>query len=386
MEFKNIILVLFLLPALFALDLKIVDEDYLEVQLGSKRTPLKLLIDPVGHFTYLLKDVQSSTKVDQLTPYEFSNTFGTFKGEWETDYIFLTDDKEFAFRLNYVAVKEKKDVVLDVDGVIGLGYSDTVPENANIYKILGKMKDVLQMKNVMTYDKKRSKLILGRVPEPDSFNPVSFDINENSEENPMNLVTLDKIGFYPKGSKKPDYVEIAQKAKLGLIPVIVAPNKSTDLVVKEIVPKMTSDANTIKITANERKFFDDVFFGAPNKNIKKQGVMLFGKVGYKFDHTWTEGEKTSSAIRIGDPVDAPEYWYIGVDKLNVNRMDFDFDTKKVILYSTSASVIGKTKYPYIFKALGISILGTILAIIFIRCFCQKKKQSTIREGEELAYL
>lgn len=380
------LLSMLLIPLVVSLDLKIVDEDYLMVGFGGEKKLLKLLIDPVGHFTYLLNKTDSKTIVKQQKTYKFSNSFGTFSGEWETDYVFITDDKNFGFRLNYLAVTEVKDSVLNVDGVIGLGYSDKVPENANLFKVLGSMKDVFNIQNVMTYDKKRSKLIIGRVPEPDSFNPVSFNITQPDENYPINLVQLDKVGFYPKDSKKPEYIDINQPAKLGLIPVIIAPFTSEKLLTGEIVPRLTTKPASIKQIQNNDKFFNDISFTNPNPNIKKQGVLLFDKIGYKFDHTWIDGDLTTSAIRLGDDSDCPSYWYIGIDKLNVNRMDFDFDKNTVILYSTTASEIGKTKYPTIFLALGITILATIVLIIIVRYCCAKKKQKDIKEGEELIYL
>ena len=383
---SKIIVALLLVPLICSLDLTIVDEDYIEVGFGGQKKPLKLLIDPVGHFTYIFKDVASPTKTKDKKKYSFSNNFGTFSGDWESDYIFPTPDKQFGFRFTYLMVTDKKDSVLNCDGVLGLGYSDKVPAEANIYKILGEMKEVMQVKNVMTYDKARKKLIIGRIPDPDSFNPVSFDLKVPNEKYPITLVTLDKIGFYPKGSKKPNYIEVNQPAKLGLIPVLIAPSSAKKLLEEQIVSNMTNDPKSIKEIENENKFFNDISFKEPSSKIKKEGLMMFGKIGYKFQHTWTEGDSYTSAIRLGDKTEALDYWYIGIDKLNVNRMDFNFDTNKVILYSTTAAEIGKTKYPYLIKALILTIVATILCIIIVRCCCQKKIQGEIKEGEELLYL
>ena len=388
MGFKQgtyLILLLLSLNYISSLDLKIVDEDYLEVQVGGIKKPMKLLIDPVGHFTYLLKPFESGTKVNQFKSIEWANAFGTFKGDWESDFFFITPDHQFGFRLKYVKVTQKESI-LDCDGVIGLGYSDDVPDEANIHKLLGSMKDVFSLKKVMTYDKKNKRLVLGTVPSPDSYNPVYFDIIQPNKQYPVNLVTLDKIGYFQKDKKLPDYIDINQPAKLGLIPVIIAPNKSKDLLTKQLIPAITKNPESIKEQENEKKFFNDFFFTEPNKDIKGKGVIMFGKIGYKFDHTWKDGDKFSSTIRLGDEVKGIDYWYIGIDKLDVNRMDFDFEKQKVILYSATAAEVGKTKYPLMFKALGIATVFTIIACIIIRCFCQKKKQSLIQEGQELAYL
>lgn len=383
---KSIILSLLLVPLVLSLELKIVDEDYVQVYKGGRKTPLKLLIDPVGHFTYIFKKTDSITRIDQLEKeYSFHNTFGTFKGKWETDFIFMTPDEEFGFRLNYLYITESKDSVLKVDGVLGLGYADDVPANANIYKILSSMSTIFKFKNVMTYDKKNSRIVLGSTPNPDSFNPVPFNLTQPDGNNPVNLVKLNKIGFYKKGAKLPDYIDVDQNAKFGLIPVIIAPYASKDLLMKQIVPKITNKPDSIKPVINNDKFFDDIEFTEPNDSIKDKGVFLFGKVGYKFAHTWEEKGKYTSAIRIGDDT-ADNYWYIGIDKLDVNRMDFDFDNKKVTLFSPSASEIGKTKYPYLFVAILCTILGTIILSCCIRKCCFKIHQKDIKEGEELAFL
>ena len=378
---------LFLIPLVASLELQIVDEDYLEVEIGDKREKLKLLIDPVGHFTYIFKKTNSTSIKRILETKSFSNILGSFNGEWEIDDVFIKSDKEISFKLEYLLVTNKGDSKFNADGVIGLGYSDKVSETANIHKILGAMDGVLQTKNVMTYDKKHSRLVLGTIPDPDSFNPVSFKIEQPVEDFPINLVNLTKIGFTNKGMKLPEYViEINQLAKLGLIPVIIAPRRSEKLLKEEVISKITTQPNSVKVVENESKFFDDVSFDNPNTKLKSKGIMMFGKIGYKFDHTWNENGKTTSAIRIGEETDGISYWYIGIDKLDVNRMDFDFSKNKVTLFSPTASEIGKTKYPFIFKSLGITIVCTIIAIILIRVFCSKKKQSEIKEGEELLEL
>lgn len=154
---------------------------------------------------------------------------------------------------------------------------------------------------------------------------------------------------------------------------------------KEIIPKITTKPESIKTIENNNKFFDDVSFTDPNESIKDKGVLLFGKVGYKYEHTWEDNGKYTSSIRIGDDT-ADNYWYIGIDKMDVNRMDFDFDNNKVTLFSPSASVIGKTKYPYLLVAILCTILGTFILSCFIRCCCSKMRQKDIKEGEELAFL
>ena len=377
------LIVLLLIPICLNLEFKIEDEDYLVIPFGGKKRAMKLLIDPMGHFTYILRPVISSTMEKFKENYNFSNNFGEFEGHWEEDFMFPTKEREFGFKLRYLRV-DKKDTNLDVDGVIGLGYSDHFPDNTNIYKILSKMKSIFNFKNVMTYDKAHSKLVLGEVPDFDSFNPVDFDIIPNKVQ-PVNLVNLTKIGFFDKSTNKVKYIDINQKAKFGLMPLLVAP-KIAKNIMDEIIANIAQDNSTAKYENNAKKLYQDIYFDKSNENIKPEGIFGFGDIAYKFKHTWNaEGEKPSSSIRFALD-DYGDYWYIGVDKLNINRADFDFDNKKVTMYSTSAYEIGKTKYPYIAVSLLITITFASIIAIAIRYCCHKKKQNEIKEGEELAYL
>lgn len=60
----------------------------------------------------------------------------------------------FNLRIKYLKVKTKNSV-LNVVGVIGLGFSKQFDEDCSIFQILHKMTDVLSIENLMSYDKKR---------------------------------------------------------------------------------------------------------------------------------------------------------------------------------------------------------------------------------------
>ncbi|MCQ2817853.1 MAG: hypothetical protein MJ252_11365 [archaeon] len=380
---KATLFLICLVPFIISLEIPIVDEDYVIVPIGGEKKELKLLIDPVGHFTYLLKPVESSTKIlykDDL--YSFENHFGEFKGHYESDFIFPTKDKNFGFQLRYLMI-DTKNTVLEADGVLGLGYSDDYQEDTNIYKILSKMDSVFKFKKVMTYDKKNKKLILGTVPEFDSFNPVAFDIKPN-EDYPFNLVDLSKIGFTDK--KGTHYVDMNTKAKFGLIPAIIAPEEDKEKLEKELMPYISED-NNLKIEMNKRNLFNDIFFDKAKADTKAKAVMLFGISAYKFDHTWKdESGKLSSTIRLGGKANLGDYWYIGIDKLNINRADFDFEEMKVTMYSPTAFEVGKIRLPYLIFSLLVTIAFLTILAISIRYCCSTKRQIEIRPGEELLYL
>ena len=265
----------------FSLSLKIpiVDEDFIEVLVGSKPTAMKLLIDPTAPFSYILSDFESTTTHTFSSDYEFKNIYGNFKGNWESDFFYLTSDKVFNLRIKYLKVKTKNSV-LNVDGVIGLGFSKQFDEDCSIFQILHKMTDVLSIENLMSYDKKKKMLTIGSLPIGDNYNPVKFPLYEGEKEYPATFVNLTKIRFI-EGKEKKDW-EINSKAKLGLMPVIVAPKQSIDSVNENFFPNVTTSKIVRK--ADNEKFFTDVYYDETNKSSVKT-EMIFDKIAYKFEHS-----------------------------------------------------------------------------------------------------
>ena len=87
-----------------SLKINIVDEDFIEVLVGNPPVPMKLLIDPVAPFSYMLKKFESSTLLP-FENYKFSNSFGTFEGKWNSDFFYLTADKIFLWYVKEGIVK-----------------------------------------------------------------------------------------------------------------------------------------------------------------------------------------------------------------------------------------------------------------------------------------
>ena len=121
---------------LISLSLKI----NIEVLVGNPPVPMKLLIDPVAPFSYMLKKFESSTLLP-FDAYKFSNSFGTFEGKWKSEFFYLTANKIFPLRIKFLMV-EQTTSVLDVDGVIGLGYSEKIDDDCSLFEQLHKMTDV----------------------------------------------------------------------------------------------------------------------------------------------------------------------------------------------------------------------------------------------------
>ena len=157
---NKLFLSLILFTGILSLKLQLVDEDYVVVQIGYPPKEYKLMVDPVGPFTYLFKENDSQSKVpgEKSEPHSFTNVFGNFTGVWKNDFFYLTVDKLMNFRMDYLEITQKE-TKLKCDGVLGLGYSFEY-SYGNIYEVLAKMYNVFPSKKMMSYDKKKCKLLL----------------------------------------------------------------------------------------------------------------------------------------------------------------------------------------------------------------------------------
>ena len=88
-SFKELFLFSILLTSILSLKLQLVDEDYVIVQIGYPPKEYKLIVDPVGPFTYLFRENDSQSKLpgEKLEPLSFSNVFGNFTGSWKNDFF-----------------------------------------------------------------------------------------------------------------------------------------------------------------------------------------------------------------------------------------------------------------------------------------------------------
>ena len=343
---------------------------------------MKLLIDPVAPFSYMLKKFESSTLLP-FDAYKFSNSFGTFEGKWKSDFFYLTADKIFLLRIQFLMV-EQTTSVLDVDGVIGLGYSEKIDDDCSVFEQLHKMTDVFKIDNLMSYDKKKKLLTIGELPKSDNYNPVKFPLFEGDSKYPAAFVNLTKIRFI-NGKDRRDW-NINQTAILGIMPVIIAPKQIADDLRKNYLPNMTT-VNTTKYEffTDKEKFFTDIYYKDENKETKTE--MVFDRIAYKYTHTEPYENEFRSTIRLGDDgKNALEYWYIGIDLLNVQRADFNYINGTVTLYSPTAYDIYKNKYYILLMFVAFALTFCFIIGCVARNCCQKKKMSEIKKGEELIEL
>ena len=387
---KKLFLFSILFTTIFSLKLQLVDEDYVVVQIGYPAKEYKLIVDPVGPFTYLFKENDSQSKLsgEKSEPFSFSNVFGNFTGTWKNDYFYLTVDRLMNFRMDYLEIT-KKDSKLKCDGVLGLGFSFE-QSYGNIYEVLEKMYNVFPSKKMLSYDKKNMQITLGEFPERSNYNPTVYKIYEKKDM-PGIFLQLDKLRFvtdYDQTKYKTEE-DLNDDAILTLLPVVIAPKHR----LKNLYTNFTTLFNTSKSeyskkgeNVNETKFYSDFYLTEPNKHMDFI-ELVFDRMAYKFRCFEEKNGKFRPQIRFGNDQNYLfKYWVVGVDVIGVDRFDFNFEDMTVKLYSKPSYDITKSK-PQLLR--DVFVYMTVICIMLgfaFRIFCQKKKQSEIKPGEELTDL
>ena len=380
-----------LLYGILSLKLQLVDEDYVIVQIGFPSKEYKLIVDPVGPFTYLFKENNSTSKLQEEKSLiqEFQTVFGNFSGVWKNDFFFLTVDKLMNFRLDYLEV-QKKETKLKCDGVLGLGYSFQ-HSYGNIYEVLAKMYNVFPSKKILSYDKKKMQITLGELPERSNYNPTLYKIYEKKDY-PGIFIQLEKLRFITDydQTKYISEEDLKDDAMLTLLPVIIAPkHRIANLYINYTTLFNTSESAFSKkgVNVNETKFFTDFYLTKPNKHIDYI-ELVFDRMAYRFKpFEEKEDGKFRPKIRFGNDLKYLfKYWVVGIDVIGVDRFDFNFEENTVKLYSKPSYDITISKIQLLRDVfIYMSIIGVMLGFIFL-VFCKKKKRSEIKPGEELTDL
>ena len=387
---NKLVLSLILFSGIISLKLQLVDEDYVVVQIGYPPKEYKLIVDPVGPFTYLFKENDSQSKVagDKTEPFSFSNVFGNFTGEWKNDFFYLTTDRMMNFRMDYLEIT-KKESKLNCDGVLGLGYSFE-QSYGNIYEVLEKMYNVFPSKKMMSYDKKKMQITLGEFPEKSNYNPTVYKIYEK-KDTPGIFLQLEKLRFVTDydQTKYISEEDLKDDAILTLLPVIIAPKHR----LKNLYTNYTTIFNTSASkfskkgeNVNQTKFYTDFYLTEPNKHMDYT-ELVFDRMAYKFRCFEEKNGKFRPKIRFGNDQNYLfKYWVVGIDVIGVDRFDFNFEENNVKLYSKPSYDITKSK-PQLLRDVFIymTVIGIMLGFGF-RIFCQKKKENEIKPGEELTDL
>ena len=384
---KKLFLFTILFSAILSLKLQLVDEDYVIVQIGYPPKEYKLIVDPVGPFTYLFRENDSQSKLpgEKTEPLTFANVFGNFTGTWKNDFFYLTNDKMMNFRMDYLEIT-KKDSKLNCDGVLGLGYSFE-QSYGNIYEVLEKMYNVFPGKKMLSYDKKKMQITLGEFPERSSYNPTVYKIYEK-KDTPGIFLRLEKLRFvtdYDQTKYKTEE-DMKDDALLTLLPVVIAPkHRLKNLYTNYTTLFNTSESEYSKkgVDVNETKFFSDFYLTKPNEHMDYI-ELVFDRMAYKFRCFEEKNGKYRPQIRFGNDQNYLfKYWVVGVDVIGVDRFDFNFEENTVKLYSKPSYDITKSK-PQLLR--DVFVYMTVICIMLgfgFRIFCQKKKESEIKPGQEL---
>ena len=302
--FRKLVLSLILFISVFSLKLQLVDEDYVVVQIGYPPKEYKLIVDPVGPFTYLFTENKSDSKLNgELNiRYSFSNVFGNFTGIWRNDFFYLTEIKMMNFRMDYLEITEKE-TKLKCDGVLGLGYSF---ENSygNIYEVLAKKYTMFsQVKKCFHMIKKKMQITLGEFPERSNYNPTVYKIYERKDY-PGIFLQLDKLRFVTDydQTKYLSEEDIKDDALLTLLSVVIAPKHR----LKNLYTNYTTLFNTSESTyskkgveVNETKFFSDFYLTKPNEHMDYI-ELVFDRMAYKFRCFEKRNDKYRPQIRFGN--------------------------------------------------------------------------------------
>ena len=384
---KKLFLFTILFSAILSLKLQLVDEDYVVVQIGYPPKEYKLIVDPVGPFTYLFRENDSQSKLpgEKTEPLTFANVFGNFTGTWKNDFFYLTNDKMMNFRMDYLEIT-KKDSKLNCDGVLGLGYSFE-QSYGNIYEVLEKMYNVFPGKKMLSYDKKKMQITLGEFPERSNYNPTVYKIYEK-KDTPGIFLRLEKLRFvtdYDQTKYKTEE-DLKDDALLTLLPVVIAPkHRLKNLYTNYTTLFNTSESEYSKkgVDVNETKFFSDFYLTKPNEHMDYI-ELVFDRMAYKFRCFEEKNGKYRPQIRFGNDQNYLfKYWVVGVDVIGVDRFDFNFEENTVKLYSKPSYDITKSK-PQLLR--DVFVYMTVICIMLgfgFRIFCQKKKESEIKPGQEL---
>lgn len=78
-----------------------------------------------------------------------------------------------------------------------------------------------------------------------------------------------------------------------------------------------------------------------------------------------------------------KFWYIGLNSINVNRADFDFEEGIVKIFSSTAHDVKKVKLLFVFMRFVGSIIMGIVVYCLVYCIFGKEKKKKSKDGYEL---
>jgi len=204
------------------LELDLIDDYFVNVFIGDSKTKFKLLIDPTYPFTYIFKSYKSKTKKNaELKPLLFSNLYGNYSGKWSIDTFYFKEENA-TIEMKYLDIYYKKENILNVDGVLGLG--SYIKQDTNIYYNINQTYQNCFNK-ISTYDKKNKKIIICDTSLSSKSNNILIDFSYNTFNYP-GLITITKLDLLMNNKE----IGLNDEVFVGLIPLFISPNNAQKLI------------------------------------------------------------------------------------------------------------------------------------------------------------
>ena len=354
------LLYLLLLSNCLCLKLDLIDDYFVEAYIGDKKTKFKLLIDPTYPFTYLFKYYRSKTKKNsELKPLLFSNLFGNYSGKWSRDTFFFKEEN-ITIEMKYLDIYYKKENILNVDGVLGLGAY--IKQDSNIYYNINQTYHNCFNK-ITTYDRKNKKIIICDSDSSTKSNKLEINFSYNTFNYP-GLIPITKLNLILNKKE----IELNDEAYVGLIPLLVPPNEINKMIEESYFdsedPVNKNRENNWTQIAIEKLYYE-IYFDEK-------------KYSYNYDEN-LDLNSIKKYLDLEDFVDSivkiKNKWYFGFDQKNIERVEFDFDKGNINLFVYSF------KYIIIRVTLFILVLGFFI-YAFIIVFQKRKDKNQKNETEQ----
>ena len=351
---KSILIIFYLISISLCLKLKLIDEYLVKVYIGDSQGEFKLLVDPTYSFSYILKSYESSTKkTAEKNPFIFSNFYGNYSGIWVLD-TFHFKEEDITIQMKFLDVYNKKNNLLNVDGVLGLGLYEYLKFDRTIFYYLKNC-----VNNITIYDNNNKNIY---ICEPDDYTktdkvfiPLGYN---NIVINYQGVVEPNKIIINENELKIKD-----AHTFIGLFPLLIFSKDVNNLVFEEkkkLNQKITTKNLVFDNKIKYKLFIEDNAFIIKNEERDINNIKPFLNVE-EFVNNFQKNYLDN--------------WYLGLNKKIFERVVINYNERVITIFIKS------------YRYLIIRIILFLLAIGFfiyalIDVVTKKKSQSPKNENEQ----
>lgn len=354
------LLLFFLFYNYLCLRLDLIDDYFVNAYLGDSKTKFKLLIDPTYPFTYIFKPYKTRTKNNaELKPLLFSNFFGNYSGEWCVDSFYFKEDN-ISIRMKFLDIYYKKVNILNVDGVLGLG--SYIKQEANIYSSINYTYHNC-LKKITTYDRKNKQIIICDSELSTKSNKFQINFSYNSFNYP-GLIPITKFNIIMNKKE----IDLNDEAYIGLIPLFIPPNEINKWIEDTFIEKEDDKEKNNKNNLNVVEIMPEKL---NYKIFLDEKEYLYN---YDGDKNINEIKKFLDLEEFENSINGLNKWYFGLDKNNIERIEFDFDQGKINIFVYS--------FKYIIVRMSLLILVVAFFIYSIIIVFQKKRDKIQKNEAE----